>query len=390
MKHLFLSRRFWYALVVFVAVLNLKAAPLPIVFAIVILANFYNPATWRPLINVRFWILIAMLVLLAPLFTGDLESRFLGIPYSSNELSKMILMSLRGIVVFLLFQILTINLDSQRTRELLLKLRFHHVDSLFTISKETLPTLRSILKARYAQIIKANGRKIHLGQILQFASAVLEDIVCLAENLSTESYTDNSIDPYKLVETLAEKPTSSLIIILGDPGSGKSPWVNHLVSILRARNIEVTGFVSHKVKVKEEVWYHQIENLFSGERKSLNTMEKIPNALRVGKFSFYPEVFQWVLDGTQGDLKANWFILDEVGPLEAAGEGFAPILTLLDLSFGGNVVLTMRTNYEKQLETLLDRYPNLKSRPRIIAHLPSSTGTAIQPLVDSVICDQSE
>jgi len=102
------SKRFWIALLILTGLFLLGLNPYLITILMFSLAFFYNRKTIQPLKNYKFWIIILFLVLIVPLFTGIQDKSFLGINYSSEQLQKTLFMTLRGISVFLLFQVLTI------------------------------------------------------------------------------------------------------------------------------------------------------------------------------------------------------------------------------------------------------------------------------------------
>jgi len=361
-------RRLYHALPAFAALLVLKFCPLPITVGIWALAHHFSPATWRPLKNYRFWLMIALLVIAVPLFTGNLESRFLGIPYSADQLGKMLLMSTRGISVFLFIQILTTNLDSQRTRKLLSTLGLQKYDTLFDLSREALPALRSIMGARIGKF-KNPQAKGHLPKHpLRFATTVLEDIIQLAEKLSMSLEQEQPLPQESLIKQVNEK-LPHLVVVYGDPGSGKSPWTEKLVDLLRQQGHSVAGFISHKVVSTKDSWYHELENLSDGSRTPLNSMEYIPNALSVGKFYFVPGVFQWAREGLQSHLESEWIVLDEIGPLEMNSGGFALILEALDESFQGVLVISLRSNLLEYLDEVFADYSNLLARDRTIIQM---------------------
>ena len=110
----FRSRRFWIALFILTGLFLLRLNPFLIAVLLFGIAFLYNAKTVRPLKNYKFWIVIIFLVLIVPLFTGVQDKSFLSINYSSDQLQKTIFMTLRGISVFLMFQVLTIDLDIEK------------------------------------------------------------------------------------------------------------------------------------------------------------------------------------------------------------------------------------------------------------------------------------
>jgi len=364
------SRRFWLALLVLMALLNLRVCPLAISIGILAVAHFFNPGTWRPLRNIRFWIVISLLVILVPLFTGDLESRFLGMRYSQAQLDQMLLMALRGIDVFLLFQILTTDLDSRRARQVLERLHLSQFDILFTISKESLPTIRSILKARTSQF-RARGGRIQVRRLIPYAGTILQDMILLAEQLSGEEQLPDVPEYGQLVKEAGETPT--LILVCADPGAGKSPWVNGLYEHLEAAGKSIGGIVSLKVRESEDSWHHEMQDLLTGDRQPLNTMDNLPDTRKAGKFSFYPGAFQWGCERIRKAVGASWVIVDEVGIMELQGKGLHAGLSALDDAARGHVVLTLRNSLVDRFQDQLpDLWPQLAQRPRIVVQLPKT------------------
>lgn len=373
------SRRFWLATLIFIGILTLRTFPFLITLAIMVLALFLNPNTLRPLRNYRFWIVISLLVIVVPLFTGDPDSHFLGIRYSSRKLDQMILMALRGISVFLLFQVLTHNLDSSRMRAFLSRIGLNHFEFLFTLSQESLPTVRSILKARVAQLRNDNRQRVPIRHMFRFATTILEDIINLADKLSLESDTVQPLDAAACISAVQNYPSPPLLIVSGDPGSGKTPWVHQLVTNLRQQEIRVSGLISHKVKSSDENWHHEMEELSSGKREMLNTMENRNQGMQSGKFFFCPGVFDWAQQQISENLESDWMILDEVGPLEMKGKGFFSALQQIDNHYHGVVAITIRANLKDKVDELLGPFERLKKRPRYFVELPTVFGIGIIP-----------
>ena len=118
----FRSKRFWTALLILTGLFLLRLTPYLIVALLFCIAFLYNAKTVQPLKNYKFWIIILFLVLIVPIFTGVQDKSFIGINYSSVQLQKTLFMTLRGISVFLLFQVLTIDLDINNIKPIVSKI----------------------------------------------------------------------------------------------------------------------------------------------------------------------------------------------------------------------------------------------------------------------------
>ncbi|MEA3286226.1 MAG: nucleoside-triphosphatase [Candidatus Marinimicrobia bacterium] len=372
MIQLLKSRRLWLASLTIAGVIFLKEAPFVISTGIVILALRFDPATLRPLKNFRFWLIVSFLVILVPIFTGVSDAQFLGIAYSSVQFDSMILMALRGIDVFLVFQILSTNLNSDKARQLFQKLGISHFDLLFSISKETLPRIRSVLKARAHQLHHPDGNHLQLGQIISYAAAVIQDMVTMAESYSTEPESVTSETPQSVLVELLTDPTPKLLIISGDPGAGKTPWIVTFLKNLQDAGFPAGGIISEKVTKSNGRWFHQLRRVEDGSVMELNTMEVIETPIQVGKFYFFPEALNWGVDALLKALSKEWIIIDEIGHLEFQKSGFFPALNEIDEHYSGHLVFTVRSSLLSELDVFLKEHlSNIAQRERRIVTLAS-------------------
>lgn len=378
---IFHSRRFWVASFILIGIFWLRSYPFATTFTIVMLAILYNPYTGKPLLNYRFWIVIILLTVIVPVFTGQADTKFIGIAYSASQLEQMIIMSLRGISVFFLFQVLTINLNSQFIRELFGKIGLSNFDILFTLSKQSIPSIQSILRARANQLRPIGVRRLPLHILPSFIITILNDILSLADELSSE--TSNELPPSAsdVIKHTFENPQPLLIIVIGDPGCGKTPWVLEIINELKQKSVSVAGMISKKVVISDVEWYHELEDIMTGDTHTLNTMDQLNGEERYGKFSFSPGVFDWALRKIKPGLKSEWFVIDEIGPLEFDGKGFASILENLNSNFQGKIVITIRTNLKDKVDELLAPYGFLSGRPRKLVELPIKFGRDVFPIL---------
>ncbi len=100
-------------------------------------------------------------------------------------------------------------------------------------------------------------------------------------------------------------------------------------------------------------------NIHTKESRLLEAPPKAPEKklVHISKYSFFEATFRWgrqVLEQTPAQ-KTAWLVIDEIGPLELAGQGLEPAVraVLENLPDSVNIVLVVR---EKLLNTVLEYY----------------------------------
>jgi len=143
-----------------------------------------------------------------------------------------------------------------------------------------------------------------------------------------------------LVNSLATAPSSEenrdVYILTGQVQTGKT---SSLVSWSEKRK-DVFGILTPVVNNKRMFMDVQTRERFPMEAKEGET-----NVLSVGKFVFSKTSFDRAVEVIQkASHEEGWLIIDEVGPMELRGEGFAEIITkVLDLkSDNQNLLLIVR------------------------------------------------
>ncbi|MBL7033170.1 MAG: DUF2478 domain-containing protein [Candidatus Delongbacteria bacterium] len=124
---------------------------------------------------------------------------------------------------------------------------------------------------------------------------------------------------------MVERGTGALFILSGPTDSGKTTALNKLVGEARRSGTAVAGILSHKIFQKSEFVGYDIELLASGIQLPLARLQQQPETIARGRFHFFPIVFSSLLTELSTPAPAL-FLLDEIGPLELSGGGFAPYL----------------------------------------------------------------
>jgi len=367
---IFRSKRFWIALIILLGLINLRLYPYLITPCLFCIAFFYNAKTVQPLKNYKFWIVILFLVLIVPLFTGVQDKSILGINYSSEQLQKTTFMTLRGTLVFLLFQVLTVNLDIDKIKPIFSKIGIKNFDVLYNLSNEIFPKVKSILSARYSQFkIKwKKNRSIEL--VITFFSDIFIDFFLLSDQLSNKETVPGVITPNDFLKQNKKTDSPSLIVVVGDAGTGKTPWIEQLIKLLQSKHETVDGLISKKNQESDDKWYHNLIRISTNEKYQLTTMDEIDTDIKIGKFNIYEDSINWGNEQLKSIQNTDWVIVDEVGLLEFDGNGFLLGLQSIVNKFSGYLVITIRSALLQHLDAfIIEHLPTLKTWKREIIRL---------------------
>ena len=366
----FRSKRFWIALLILTGLFLLRLQPYLIAALLFFITFLYNSKTVRPLKNYKFWIVILFLVLIVPIFTGVQDRSFLGINYSSGQLQKTMFMTLRGVSVFLLFQVLTIDLNIEKIKPIFSKIGIKNFNVLYNLSNEIFPKIKSILNARYTQF-RANWRNHRsLELMFNFFSDIFTDFFLLSDQLSKSETKLTAITPKDFLNQNNFTVKPCLIVIVGDAGVGKTPWAEQLIELLQSKGNKVDGIISKKCQESNDKWYHNLMRISINEKRKLTTMNEIDTNIKIGKFYFYKDSIIWGNDQIRSINYSDWIIVDEIGLLEFDGGGFLPGLQSVIMDFTGCLVITIRSSIFQHLDSFIEEYlPSVKPWQRHIIKL---------------------
>ena len=370
MTNLIRSKRFWFAILIFIGILLLKQNPIPITLLIFITAIVFNKNTVRPLKNYKFWIVISLLILIVPLFTGIQNSSFLGISYSAEQFQKTLLMTLRGISVFLLFQVLTIDLNVDTIKPLFSRLGIKNFNKLYNLSNDIFPKIKSILNARYNLFRLQWKKQKSIEVFLIFLTDIFSDFFHLSDSLIIGKPQSKSITVTDFLKKYDFSEPPYLIVVVGDAGSGKTPWMEKLIQSLISDRQVVDGLISKKQQISDDKWHHDLIRISTKKKHQLTNMDEIDTNVKVGKFSFYENTIKWGNEQLKLISNTDWIIIDEIGLLEFDGGGFLDGLQSISVDFKGTLVITIRSALLKHFDAFILEYlPLIKDWNRHIIKL---------------------
>lgn len=349
---IFQSKRFWIALAIFTGLFFLKHNPLLIGTLLATFAVIYNPATIRPLKNYKFWIVIALLIFAVPLFTGTADKSIIGISYSSVQLQKTLLMTLRGISIFLLFQVLTTNLSIEKIKPIFNRFGSKNFETLYNLSNEIFPKIKSILLARYTLFNTQWKTSKTINSIINYIVDIFTDFFDLIDQLGS-NINSQSITPIEILSNTSDN--GNLILITGDAGAGKTAWIEEFVQHSGEMGVAVDGLYSKKVIESDGRWYHNLIRVSSHKNKRLNSMEPIETTIKVGKFYFFEDSINWGNSQLSSiDKNVDWVILDEIGLLEFDKGGLLIGLQNIACLKNLNFLITIRSSLLKYFDEFLE------------------------------------
>ncbi len=130
------------------------------------------------------------------------------------------------------------------------------------------------------------------------------------------------------------------LLVTGPIGAGKTAAVLALADGLRKEGTHVGGVVSPRVLAGGETVGYRVRDLATGEERPLCSVE--PPGIPFRRFFFSPEGLALANAAlARAAREAEVAVVDEVGPLELSGGGFAPGLRAL-LASKVFLVLTVR------------------------------------------------
>ncbi len=148
------------------------------------------------------------------------------------------------------------------------------------------------------------------------------------------------------------RQVKNIFILTGKIQSGKTTNLADWA----AKNESVFGILSPVILGRKH-----LTDLRTSQSKQLqvNDSERGGSVINIGQYRFDKDVFKWGRDRMMESIMYNpeWFIVDEIGPLEFRGEGLEPafreILIRSELLYDTKLILVIR---EGSTEAVLDHY----------------------------------
>jgi len=136
-----------------------------------------------------------------------------------------------------------------------------------------------------------------------------------------------------------------VILITGPVNSGKSKHFEKLVENEKEKGVTVSGIIARSVFEHGYKTGFDVINVYTGKARLLARIDRTPDELfTAGKYSFSKDGFNFAREALLGFHKGGAAFLDEVGPLELEGGGYADCLTTLLGSDIARLYIVVRTS----------------------------------------------
>ncbi|NCA86763.1 MAG: hypothetical protein EOM83_14540 [Clostridia bacterium] len=240
-----------------------------------------------------FWVQALVLTFLAVVFYNGIDSGHL---FSRKGLVAGLTMNLRAVLIVVGFSAISVELRNPVVKAVLVRRGLAQLYLSLGLAFSALPVLMQQFD-RPVALLRHPLRSIM--QSLSQAEAFLAHFTARAA-----------------------KP--KVVIITGEKHSGKTTFALNLIKALNEKQIALGGFVAPGTFVENRRTSFQLYALATGEKYPLCSIHP-GNGIRIGPFWFIQETLDrgnQLLDPTQY-AEGTIVFIDEVGPLELKGDGWA-------------------------------------------------------------------
>lgn len=276
---------------------------------------YHYPQTRKRFRKISFWIEIGIISLIAGIVIGEfsLQNRIAGITIG-------IQMFARALFVVSIFSAIAVELRNPVIVRYLFRQRLKNLTMALDAAFEALPTIIDSLQ-REKEFFKHPIDT--LARILAGTDQLLHD-----QNRSIK-----------------------IFVITGEKDSGKTRFVNELLTRLQSKGIAVAGIVQNKIIKNDERYGYDLYDVQSQQTVPLCRTDAVDEDIIAGPFKFFSEAIRFGNDALSITKvqESGIVIIDEVGPLEMKGKGWASALEKLIEGYTGTLILIVRDSLTEDI-----------------------------------------
>ena len=283
---------------------------------------FHYRRSFRRLLRPRMWIQLLLITLLAAIFIKGIESGRFPDP---EGVRAGLLMNLRAILLLTGFSAISTELKNPVVKAILYRRGFSSLYKSISLAFSVLPVIIATFPRKNPGIRGFSG--------------LLRNLLLKSDFL------------YQRIRDLDER-LPVCFILAGDREEGKTTFLNGLADKLKVKGITLSGFVAEGIHDTQGVRTgYQIKNCQHGESVTFCQTHGVEGWTSIGKFYIDPVGLQqgcrWLSKEAVG--KSDLVIVDEMGPLELAGKGWADPIEKLITEYPKPMIWTVRRKLVKKL-----------------------------------------
>jgi nucleoside-triphosphatase THEP1 len=252
---------------------------------------------WMP----KFWLITMVFAMGSGVLLGQRDMTLLGISLSRMGLEAGVLMVLRGALIFGLASWASRALTEEDFFNIARRLGAVPLGTAIPVALRLLPELTERLRQT-----TAGAKRRHMGQV---AEKLISATASLAEEMA-----------------LHRTQKRLLVAVVGPQGSGKTTTLMQIVDRLQDHGFSVGGVVQPAVFEEGCRSGYLLRDVSSGKERPFATRAGRTTKQGLG-FEFKPEAWDRARQCIQqARLNDNVVVVDELGRLEARGQGHARVL----------------------------------------------------------------
>lgn len=276
----------------------------------------------KELQSVKFWLIFAIITFLPNLFLRSAEIW---------RLSSLVFT--RSVIMYLSLLTIAENIHLDTVNRYLPKIFGQSLAVSITLAFNLIPVIRKILLRSYLlnYFKKKNGCS-KLRQIVNFSLSIFKQVLNAADDCAENMIvTHKSAVPY-------------LIIITGEKHSGKTTRAAKLVEKFKMQGWPVSGVLAPSLMKDNRRVLINVQNVATDEVKFLAARDQKVADMEYGYggFSFSQAGYAFARSALMNYLPGGIVFLDEFGPLEFAGQGYAEEFKILMRANIATLVIVVR------------------------------------------------